>query len=157
MMVWKGMDETSAAGLTALLFSLSIPGRLSSGALAGRFPVQPILFAGMMSGSLSMMTLAAFEGAWVPYLLIVGLAVVEACSPLGWIALGSFFGRQSFATLLGIMSVFYSLGMLLFPVYAGWVFDVTGSYAVVAVTFGLLYAVSAALFATIRQPRVPSS
>lgn len=157
MMVWKGMDETAAAGLTALLFSLSIPGRLLSGAMADRFPVQPILFGGMMSGSLSMLVLAGFDGGWVPYLFIVGLAALEACSPLGWIALGSFFGRQSFATLLGIMSVFYSLGMLLFPVYAGWVFDITGSYEVVAVSFALLYAISAALFATIRQPRVLSS
>ena len=153
MMVWKGMDETSAAGLTALLFSLSIPGRLLSGVLADRFPVQPILFGGMISGGVSMLVLAIFEGSWVPYLFIVGLATLDACSPLGWIALGSFFGRQSFATLLGIMSVFYSLGMLLFPVYAGWVFDVTGSYEVVAVTFALLYAISAALFATIRRPR----
>ena len=42
--------------------------------MADRFPVQPILFGGMMSGSLSMLVLAGFEGSWVPYLFIVGLA-----------------------------------------------------------------------------------
>ena len=51
MMVWKGMDETSAAGLTALL-SLC-PSR--AGCRRARWPGvsgPPILFAGMMSGSL---------------------------------------------------------------------------------------------------------
>ena len=153
IMVWKGVDETAAAGLTALLFSLSIPGRLLAGALAGRFPTQPLLFGGMMSGSVALVGLVLLDGGWVPYLFIVGLAVLEGCSPLGWITLGNFFGRQSFATLLGIMSIFYSMGMLVIPVYTGWVFDTTGSYQVALVTLAFLYGISAILFGMTRRPQ----
>ena len=139
-----------------MLFFLSIPLRLLAGALAGRFPIQPLLVGGMMSGSLALVGLVVLRGGWVPYLSIAGLAVLEGCSPLNWITLGNFFGRKTFATLLGIMSVFYSPGVLILPVYAGWLFDNTGSYKFALVTFAVLYGTSGILFGMTRRPHPPA-
>lgn len=153
IMVWKGTDETAAAGLIALMFFMSIPVRLIAGAFAGLVPTQRLLFVCMISGTLALVGLLVLNGGWVPYLSIVGLAVLEGGSPLTWITLGKFFGRQSFATLMGGMSLFYGAGILLFPVYAGWVFDSTGSYKIALITFASLYGTSAILFAITRTPQ----
>ena len=76
-------------------------------------------------------------------------------STLNWVALGNFFGRTSFATLMGIVSTAFNLGMLVSPIYAGYVFDQTGSYTVVLVSFLPIYLVSGAFFLMVRKPKAP--
>lgn len=56
---------------------------------------------------------------------------------------------------MGIMSTCFNLGMLLSPIYAGWVFDQTESYALVLVSFVPLYLVGGLIFALVRKPSPP--
>lgn len=71
-------------------------------------------------------------------------------------ALGNFYGRTHFGTLMGIISTCFNAGMLASPIYAGWVFDRTNSYAWALVTFLPLYLISALLFQVVKKPAITS-
>ena len=70
-------------------------------------------------------------------------------------ALADFFGRKTFATLMGIMSTCSNIGMLVSPIYAGWLFDKTNSYVMVLLTFAPLYGLSGLLYLIMRKPASP--
>ena len=72
---------------------------------------------------------------------------------LNWVLVGNLFGRRNFATLTGIISVFYSAGMMLTPLFLGWMVDRTGGYTESLLILTGLYAASAVLFAIARRPR----
>lgn len=155
MMVWKGMERDLAGFMFSLMFFLSIPTRLLAGTLGARLPLQPLLCGGMVSAGLAATAMLLVPGNPAVYLFIVLMALEQGGSTLNWVALGDFFGRSSFATLMGIMSACFNLGMLLSPIYAGWVFDQTQSYALVLGSFVPLYLVGGLIFALARKPSPP--
>ncbi len=155
ILVWKGMEEDNAGFMVALLFLLSIPMRLAAGLMGERFPIQPLLFGGMSAAALASVSLLVVPGNLAVYLFVIFMAIEQGGSTLNWVALGNFFGRKSFATLMGIMSTSFNIGMLFTPIYAGWLFDTTGSYKLLLITWAPLYALSALLYLALRQPPPP--
>ena len=153
IMVWKGTSEQSGADLMALLFFVSIPARLLIGFSGLRLPGQGVLGVGMAAGAVSVLALDLVPGAWVIFPFIAGLAVLEGAAVLNWVLVGNIFGRRSFATLTGIISVFYSAGMMLSPLFLGWMVDRTGGYTESLLAMAGLYGASALLFLLARQPR----
>ena len=95
------------------------------------------------------------EGNVAVYLFVVLMAMEQGGSTLNWVALGNFFGRRSFATIMGIMSVAFNLGMLVSPIYAGIIFDRTDSYTLVMVTCLPIYLISAVFFLVVQKPGAP--
>jgi MFS family permease len=54
------------------------------------------------------------------------------------------------------MQFFSTFGSFATPIYAGWVYDRTGSYLWALVVFAVLAGVAALLFFAVRAPKVPS-
>ena len=138
-----------------MMFFLSIPTRLVAGYLGDIFAVQPLLGGGMVAAAAAIFCLLVLEGNTAVFLFVVLMAVEQGGSTLNWVALGNYFGRASFATLMGIMSTCFNIGMLISPIYAGLVFDRTGSYNLVLLTFVPLYLSSGYLFLISRRPSPP--
>mgnify|MGYP002818699024 FL=1 len=155
MFVWKGMSQGEAGLMFSLMFLLSIPMRLVAGFLGDRVPLQPMMGGGMVAAALAVLAMLVLDGNKAVYLFVILMAVEQGGSTLNWVALGNFFGRTSFATLMGIVSTAFNLGMLVSPIYAGYVFDQTGSYTVVLVSFLPIYLVSGAFFLMVRKPKAP--
>ena len=154
IMVWKGTSEQAGADLMALLFFVSIPARLLIGFSGLRLPGQGVLGIGMAVGTVSLLALVLTPGVWIIYPFVVGLAILEGAAVLNWVLLGNLFGRRSFATLTGIISVFYSAGMMLSPLFLGMMVDRTGGYRESLLVLTGLYAASAVLFSIVRRPRL---
>ena len=154
IMVWKGTSEQTGADLMALLFFVSIPARLLIGFSGQRLPGQGVLGVGMAVGTVSLLALVLVPGVWIIYPFAVGLAILEGAAVLNWVLVGNLFGRRSFATLTGIISVFYSAGMMLSPLFLGMMVDRTGGYRESLLVLTGLYAASAVLFAIARRPRL---
>ena len=133
--VWKGMDEKTGGFMLALIFFLAIPAWLAVGMVGLRFPFQPLLIVGSVAAGLSLLSLLLLDGNLAVYLFVIFMAVLRGTAPLQWVAMGKFFGRRSFSSLLGILQIFTSVFTLVSPIYAGWVFDTTDSYTLVLVTF----------------------
>ena len=155
MMVWKGMPRETAGFMFSLMFLLSIPLRLGVGILGDRFPLQPLMFGGMVSAAMAVLAMLLIEGNGEIYLFIILMALEQGGSTLNWVALGNFFGRANFGTLMGIISTCFKVGMLASPIYAGWLFDRTGSYTWVLFTFLPMYLLSAVLFLVVKKPAIP--
>ena len=153
IMVWKGTSEQTGADLMALLFFVSIPTRLLIGFSGLRLPGQGVLGVGMAVGAVALLALTLVPGTWIIFPFVAGLAILEGAAVLNWVLVGNLFGRRSFATLSGIISVFYSAGMMLSPLFLGWMVDRTGGYSESLLALTGLYAASAVLFAVARRPR----
>ena len=153
---WKGIDEQAAGFMFSLMFLLSIPMTLSAGLLGMRFPPQPLLAMGTAGIGLGMLALVLLDGQPAVYIFVVLMAIGEGTGSLNWVALGDFFGRRSFATLFGIMSACFNIGLLGTPIYAGWIRDTHNeSYSLVLLTFAPLYGICALLFLLMRKPPTP--
>jgi len=157
MFVWKGMSQGEAGLMFSLMFFLSIPMRLAAGYLGDHIPLQPMMGGGMVAAGLAVVAMLVMDGNTAVYLFVVLMAVEQGGSTLNWVALGNFFGRTSFATLMGIISTAFNLGMLVSPIYAGYMFDRTSSYTVVLISFLPIYLARGVFFLMSRKPEAPVS
>ena len=158
IMVWKGTSEQTGADVIALLFFISIPTRFLIGMSGVRFSGQNLLAAGMAVGAASLVGLIVVSDLWMVYVFVVGMALLEGAATLNWVVLGDYFGRRNFATLTGIISIFYSAGMMLTPLFLGWMSDRSGgSYTNSLYILAVLYGASAILFGISRRPRTPAT
>ena len=155
MFVWKGMSEETAGLMFSLMFFLSIPMRLGVGYLGDRIALQPMMGSAMVFAALAVLAMLVMDGNIAVYLFVFLMALEQGGSTLNFVALGNFFGRTSFGTLMGIISTAFNLGMLVSPIYAGIVFDRTDSYSLVLITFLPIYLVSGVFFLIVRKPDAP--
>ncbi|MFH1486566.1 MAG: MFS transporter, partial [Chloroflexota bacterium] len=155
IMVWKNMDEAGGAYMVSLLALGSIGSRLLLGWISDRSSKPLISASGAVVGLLGLVALLFAQSAEMIYVFVLGLAFTEGTIPVNWVIVGDFFGRKSFATLRGLMSMVYSAGVFISPIYAGWIFDITRSYDLALVTFCVIFALSAIVFAILRNPSPP--
>ena len=157
MLEWKGLDVGSATFYATLMFSLSIPLRFVLGVAGGRFSPRLLLFGGMNLGAVGVLAFMLLDGPLAVVLFMAGLAVAEGISSVNWILVADYFGRARFASLMGLMSVFFNVGLFASPIYAGWIRDNTESYNLVLVPFAALFIASSVMFALARRPGLPVS
>ncbi len=50
------------------------------------------------------------------------------------------------------MGIFYGVATFGSPIYAGWIFDLTGSYIITLLTFAVVLVLAAIFFALLRPP-----
>jgi MFS family permease len=81
------------------------------------------------------------------YFFPISLAITMGTTPLNWALIGDFFGRQSYASLRGMMAMVYGIATFLSPIYAGWIYDKTGGYTTVLVTFSIILLIPISIFA----------
>lgn len=152
ILVWKGLDEQAAAGFVSLFFLMSIPFRLLLGMSGQRMAFQPLIVTGMLSAVTGLVLLAVSGGIWGLYLFVFLMAIYEGSVVLQWVAVGDFFGRQNYGTLTGIMRLFDTVGSVVAPFFAGFVFDRTGSYAPALITFAAMLGAAGLLYSISRRP-----
>jgi len=152
ILVWKGLGEQTAALYLAPMSLLSAFAHLFLGWLADRWPKPRVLALGMASGTAALLILL-YGGTGTLWLFLPFFVPVEALFPVTWATVGEFFGRRRFATLRGFMTLFIMLGPVAAPVFAGRVYDTTGSYMVALQVFILFFFLSAVAFWLVPRPR----
>ena len=156
IMAWRGLSEQSGADLIALLFFIAIPARLFFGLYNSGFQTRYILSMGMAFGTLGLFTLIFVDSGWAVYTFVTGMALLEGATTLNWVLMGQYYGRRNFATIIGIITAVYSVGMLASPLFLGWLFDHTGSYRIGLTVFLGMYASSAVCFLFSSRPSRPA-
>jgi sugar phosphate permease len=153
--VWKGLTEVSGAFMVSLFALGTIPTTLVCGWFGDRWNKSLLCGLGVLPTMAGMGFLMMGETGAFLYALPIGLAVTMGTVPLNWALIGDFFGRRSYGTLRGIMGVGTGLGTFFTPIYAGWVFDRTGGYALALWGFLIIHLVASALFLVLcrRSPR----
>jgi len=152
ILVWKGMGEAASAYLVSLLALISIPMALGLGWLGDRWNKTLLCSICIVPTIVAMMGMIFMEGVAILYFFPIAFAIAVGTAPLNWALIGDFFGRGSYATLRGMMGVGYGTATFISPIYAGWVYDRTESYNLVLITFSVILAITATLFAVLRRP-----
>ena len=157
ILIWKGVPEARTAYYLSLTYIATIPLRFLMGIAATWIDPRWLLSAGMLMVALCTVAALILSGDDVAWFLIVQSGMGQGVSTVAWLAVGEYFGRRSFGTLIGMMTVFYGISGLIIPAAAGSVFDRTGSFVPVLVIVGVLQAVSAGSFLFVRRPNAASA
>ena len=149
----QGMSTTKAGAAIGLLVLLSIPGRLVVGVIGDRFPKNKVVSVVLILQVAALIVLMSADTMFELYLFIVLWAAAYGAGILNWAIVGDYFGRARFATLRGVMGLFYSGGAVVGPVYAGWVFDRDGNYTEAVTVFLLVTVLSVVVFWFCNPPK----
>ena len=155
ILIWKGVAEERTAFYLSLTYSATIPARFVMGLAASWAPPRWLLAGGMLAVSAGTAGALALGGDGVAWLLIMGSALGQGVNAVAWITVGEYFGRRSFGTLVGVMTVFYGISGLAIPALAGAAFDRTGSFGPALAIVVALQVLSACAFALVRRPARP--
>jgi MFS family permease len=154
IIISKGVDESDAALVFALLLLITVPLYLIVGWLADRFPKNLVLMVASVAGTLSFLVLASpAQSLGVVLLFVVLFSIAEASAPTNWAVLGVYFGRKAFGQLRGYVQLANFPGSLAAPVLVGWWYDHHLSYTVPLWIFAGVFALGALTFGLMRQPK----
>ena len=152
MLVWKGIPEDEAAYFLSATFLAIIPLRFGMGLTAMVVASRWLLFGGMTVGAVAAVSFLALSGYPAAAMFVLSIAATEGIATLGWLAVGEYFGRRSFGSLVGIMTVSFGVGSLAAPVAAGWVFDRTGEYGIALIAAAVMQLGSGVCYLLARRP-----
>ena len=152
MLVWKGIPQEQAAFYLSSTFLAIIPLRIAMGVAATRIPSRWLLFAGMSAGAAGTAAFLVGTGYAAASMFVISIAATEGIATLGWLAVGEYFGRRSFGTLVGIMTVSFGAASLLAAWSAGWIFDQTGTYAAALLAAAPVQLLSGLCYLLARRP-----
>ena len=155
-----GIDPIVAGGMMAMMVFFTVPSRFLSGFLADRVRKERLQF--LLAGAFlcQAIGIAAFllnqTIAMVYVFLILYGFGSGATTPLKLLMGGRYFGRKAFASIQGTSMMFAAPLSLLAPVYAGWIYDTTGSYISAFITFAALATFATFLMFLVRPPKPPA-
>jgi len=125
----QGLAASEAVGLISTVAVAAVLGKLLFGAVADRVDLRLGLAAGM---AVVCLALALFRGGGSAGVLRAASFALGLASggilPLWGAMLGTAFGTEVFGRVMGLMSLVITAPVLLSPLLAGRVFDVTGAY-----------------------------
>ena len=149
-----GYSQATAAAVLGSMGMVSIIGRLGGGVLNDTFGTKIIAVGSVCSLAISCLVIAYASSLWHIFLFVALYAPSYGCSAATMPAIkGDYFGRRSYGSILGLSGMVQMAGSMMGPVYAAYVFDVTGSYRIAFLSFAALLVISAALFASLQKPR----
>ena len=114
-------------------------------------PSDEMSFFGLFDVSLEFINLY-----WLAYVgaLLYGIGF-GGRSPLTTAIRGEYFGRKAFATIMGISQLPMNIAMIFAPLFAGYMFDTSGTYIVPFTMFAALTFMGAILMLFVRKPNAP--
>jgi sugar phosphate permease len=153
MLVDKGMSQQTAAGMIALLALMNAPLRMTMGWLGDRWSKRGLLMMASLVGTAALVLLMFSTSMGQIYIFIALWAVAYSCNHLHWSMLGQYYGRKNFALIRGMADMVRVLMVVSSPVFAGRVYDVTGSYQPALTVFSGAFVLAAIFYFLARPPR----
>lgn len=156
----RGFDLINATLTMAIMVGTSIPFRLVGGILADRVSRSRIRFIVVTAFSLQALGFGIFlfyqttATIYIWYVLYgTGMGLSYALfSPLR----ARYFGRKAFGSIHGISEMLMTPIGVVAPIYAGWVYDTTGSYLPAFNLVAIMLVASAILMAAAVAPKPPA-
>ncbi len=126
-----GVARSQASLVAMAIPVISIGGRISFGWLADKSDRRRVTAAAYFLITLGLLSFAYFTSAYVwlivPFLLLFGIGY-GGSNALRPSLVTSYFGRKNFGSIFGLLVGVNTVGGIIGPPVAGWVFDTWGSY-----------------------------
>ena len=148
-----GLSEGLAAGTVAAMTLISLSGRFGFGAMADAIDKRFVLATSFGLCAVALLMYATLYESWqIIYALPVFAIGWGGIIPVRPAFQAEYFGMKAFGAIQGIVFTVATLGGLIGPVFAGWMYDETESYrlAFVLLSFGAMTAVPLVLL--MRRP-----
>ena len=148
-----GLSLEAAGGIVAFLLVSTVMGQLGGGYLADKFDKRALLVSCMLGHALGLLILA--YATTVPHLLLFAIlhgTAWGARGPTQNSIRAEYFGRNSFATIMGFSSLVVMVGMTIGPIFAGWLADREDSYTLPFTILAVIAAFGSVSFLLIRKP-----
>jgi len=143
LLVWKGLDQPTAAIFVGLVALSTVFVRPLTGWLGDRQSKEKIGTMGVLLGAMGLVVLTYSEGAvWTLVVFAVLFSFGDGVNSVTWALVGDCFGRQSFATIRGWIGMVQSFASMPAAVFMGWMYDQTQSYTYALIPLVVSYAVS---------------
>ena len=126
-----GMERSRAGMVAMMLPVVSIAGRLPFGWLADIFNKKYVIVSSIVLTAVGLILFSIIDGT--SFGLIVLFIIVFGLSLSGFFSLRppilrEYFGTKNFGTIYGFTHIFVTVGGIVSPPVAGWVFDTRGVY-----------------------------
>ncbi len=155
-----GIDPVKAAVMIGLMSAGVIPGAFIAGFAADRVKKQHLRFLIAGSYFLQFIGFTGFLLNQTPVMLypvfILHHFSAGINGPLSSIIASRYFGRKAFGSIRGIMLMLMLPVAVMSPIYAGWIYDTTGSYITVFTISAVLLVISTVIILWASPPKPPT-
>jgi len=153
-----GYSLGQAASITALMTTFTVIGTLVGGWLGDRFSKRGIIVLAMFGHMTAMLLLTLFSS----FAVLITFAVINGFAwgtrgPLINALRADYFGRASFGKVMGFSSMIIGLGTMIGPMFAGVVYDLTGTYHIAFVVTAIAAGLASLFFVFAPPPPNPGS
>ena len=148
-----GYSSALAASVLGSIGLVSLIGRLGGGWLCDCYGSKRVVVISTLMLAVASLTLAYAQTLWMVLLFVAiyGPSFGASVAVLPTIR-ADYFGRRAFGTISGLSGTVQMGGMVLGPLFAAYVHDVTGSYQLAFLIFSALLVVAAGLFLSLGRP-----
>jgi len=151
-----GLSQEKAASVVAVLVIITMSGQLVGGYLGDRLNKRFCIFAAMWLHAAGMVIFTYATSA-------IGALAFTVLHGIAWGTRGTlinairadYFGRASFATIMGFNSLLVMIGMTIGPVFSALIRDLTGDYRAAFLVLAGIAAVSSIAALLAHPPPVP--
>lgn len=124
------IDPMKAASIFAVIGSFNIAGRIIFGHLCDRWGNKPVVYISFATVFIAMLIMAGARDLWVFYLVGALYGTFFSGVDIAIIKItGDFFGNKSIGAIMGTTGLAWRMGAAGGTVMAGFIFDITRSYA----------------------------
>lgn len=156
ILVWKGLDEPTAAFFVGLTALATVVVRPLTGWLGDHRSKRAIGAMGVLLGALGLLVLAGSDGTlWPVVFFAVLFAFGDGINSVTWALVGDCFGRTHFASIRGFISMFQSIASMPAAVVTGYIYDRTQSYTAALLVFIVCYSVAGLILWRLPHPTRP--
>jgi MFS family permease len=151
-----GISPQIAATVLGMTAITSIVGRLGFGWMGDRIPTRYVMALSIGCAALGVLILAYVTEWWhlIFFVLIYGIGWGGGATTMS-VVRADYFGRRAFGTISGLMDAVQMFGLVLGPVFAGWVYDTYESYYLAFMLFAAAGAIAAIMMVFVRPPTKP--
>jgi len=148
-----GIPRGTASYIAGLVIVSSVVGRLGFGWLGDRVDKKPLLMISLLLQAMGLVIFAYTQSVAyaIAFLVLFGPGF-GGVSTLRLTIQADYFGRQAFGSIQGLMQTVQTTATILSPVFAGWVYDVQGSYQRAWLVLALVVFLSVPLILLARAP-----
>ncbi len=125
-----GVDPLAASGVLGLMATMSLPGRVVFAWVGDKWGERKALMLGYALKTIGVLvwTTARSIPQIMLFVILYGVGY-GGTIPVSTSLRASYFGRKAYATITGYVTFFTAMTNIVYPIFAGWSYDVSGSYS----------------------------
>ncbi|MFC1899670.1 MFS transporter [Chloroflexota bacterium] len=154
-----GIGQAAAGAMMGMMLFFTVPSRLIVGFIADRVSKKHMPLILSASFTLQAAGIGLFclnQSVSMVYIMLILYGFGSgAATPLYIVILGRYFGRKAYGSIQGTSNLIRSPLMFIAPVFAGWVYDSTGSYIPAFIIYATAVAIAGLILCMVRAPQLP--